>query len=144
MAGMYRDLGKEIIGLCDKQDAATETSMLAALDLLLMHDENGFEKMILAGSTEAAMTRYIDSITWPQALHQKIPDPKADVPAATLAYLSKYKGEGVAADFLVQCEFDEIPQWIKASCLAIQQFCNDAQDEPEPPAPAAAAEPESA
>lgn len=137
MAGLYRDLGKAVICTCDAQDAATTTSIEAALDLVLMHDESGFEKMVLAGTTEAAMRRYLDSITWPQALQQKFPNPKDDVPAATLTYLTKYKGEGVAADFLVQCEFDEIPQWIKESCLAIQKFCTGAKDEPEPPAPVA-------
>jgi len=74
MAGMYRDLGKEIIGTCDKQDAATTANMEAALDLLLMHNQSGFEKMVLSGTTEAAMERYLDSITWPQALQQKFPD----------------------------------------------------------------------
>lgn len=136
MAGLYRDLGKEVICACDAQDVAIKTNMEAALDLVLMHGESGFEKMVLAGTTEAAMERYIDSITWPDALKVKIPDPKTDIPKATQAYLTKYKGEGVAADFLVQCEFDEIPEWIKESCLAIQHFCTGADDNPEPPAPA--------
>jgi len=39
----------------------------------------------------------------------------------------------------VQCQFDEIPQWIKNSCLEIQQFCTADIDEPNPPD--AAAEP---
>jgi len=134
MAGLYRDLGKEVICACDLQDAASKTNMEAALDLVLMHGESGFEKMVLAGTTKAAMERYIDSITWPDALKLKFPDPKIDIPKATQAYLAKYKGEGVAADFLVQCKFDEIPEWIKESCLAIQYFCTGANDSPEPPA----------
>lgn len=137
MVRLYRDLGKQVICACDAQDAAVTANMEAALDLVLMHGESGFERMVLAGTTEVAMERYLDSITWPQALQQKFPNPKTDVPAATMAYLTKYKGEGVAADFLVQCEFDAIPQWIKDSCLAIQQFCTATNDEPEPPAPAA-------
>jgi putative ATP-dependent endonuclease of OLD family len=136
MAGLYRDLGKTVICVCDAQDAAIKANMEAALDLVLMHGENGFEKMVLAGTTEAAMERYIDSITWPDALKLKFPDPKTDIPKATQLYLSKYKGEGAAADFLVQCEFDEIPEWIKESCLAIQHLCTGANDNPEPPVPA--------
>ena len=136
MAGLYRDLGKEVICACDAQDAAIKTNMEAMLDLVLMHGESGFEKMILAGTTEAAMERYIDSVTWPDALKLKFPDPKSDVPKATQAYLAKYKGEWVSADFVVQCAFDEIPEWIKESCLAIQDFCTGVNDNPEPPAPA--------
>lgn len=138
MAGLYRGLGKEVICACDAQDAATTASMEAALDLVLMHGEAGFEQMVLAGTTEAAMERYIDSITWPQALQAQYPNPKNDLANAMKTYLSKYKGEGVAADFLVQCEFDEIPQWIREACLAIQHFCAGEEDEPEPPAPVAA------
>jgi putative ATP-dependent endonuclease of OLD family len=136
MAGLYRGLGKEVICACDAQDAAAKAGMEAALDLVLMHGETGFERLVLAGTTEVAMERYIDSITWPQALQAQYPDPKADLANAMQTYLSKYKGEGVAADFLVQCEFEEIPVWIRESCLAIQQFCaGDEEDEPEPPAP---------
>ena len=75
-----------------------------------MHSESGFERMVLADTTVAAMERYIDSITWPHALWAQFPDPKADLANAMQTYLSKYKGEGVAADFLVQCEFEEIPE----------------------------------
>ncbi|KZL24256.1 ATP-dependent endonuclease [Pseudovibrio sp. Ad37] len=132
MAGLYRGLGKEVICTCDDQDAAVTTDMKAALDLVLMHDEKGFEKMVLAGTTEAAMERYIDSITWPQALQAQFPTPKTDLANAMQAYLSKYKGEGVAADFLVQCEFEEIPEWIRNACLAIQQLCVGEEDDPEP------------
>lgn len=135
MAGLYRGLGKEVICTCDAQDAAVVTNMETALDLVLMHGESGFEKMVLAGTTAAAMERYIDGLVWPEALKGNFPDPKADLANATQAYLSKYKGEGVAADFLVQCEFDEIPEWIRQSCLSIQQFCAGEEDEPEPLVP---------
>ena len=93
--------------------------------------------MVLADTTVAAMERYIDSITWPHALQAQLPDPKADLANAMQTYLSKYKGEGVAADFLVQCEFEEIPEQIREPCLAIQQFCDDPgeDNEPEPLAP---------
>ncbi len=135
MAGLYRGLGKEVICACDAQDAAATANLEAALDLVLMHGESGFEKMVMADTTEAAMERYLDSIMWPQALQAQFPDPKADLANAIRAYLSKYKGEGVAADFLVQCEFEEIPDWIRQSCLAIQQFCaGEEENEPEPQA----------
>ncbi|KAE9627997.1 ATP-dependent nuclease [Parasedimentitalea maritima] len=136
MADLYRGLGKEVICACDAQDPAATTNMEAALDLVLMHGEAGFEQMVLADTTEAAMKRYIDSITWPQALQAQFPDPKADLANAIRTYLSKYKGEGVAADFLVQCEFEEIPEWLRESCLAIQQFCaGEEEDVPEPVLP---------
>lgn len=131
IAGMYRSLGKEVICVCDAQDAAVSANMATELDLVLMHGETGFEKMVLAGTTEAAMERYIDSIVWPQALHAQYPNPKDDIANAMQTYLSKYKGEGVAADFLVQCEFDEIPEWIREACIEIQEFCAGEEDEPE-------------
>ncbi|WP_340160734.1 AAA family ATPase [uncultured Hoeflea sp.] len=135
MAGLYRDLGKEVICACDAQDAAVTANMEAALDVVLMHGEKGFEKMVLAGTTVAAMERYIASITWPEALKAQFPNPNADLANAMQTYLSKYKGEGVAADFLVQCEFEEIPEWIREACLAIQKFCVGEEDEANPPAP---------
>ena len=132
MAELYRGLGKQVICVCDAQDEETQSTLDTALDLVLMHDESGFEQMLLANTTDAAMERFIDSIQWPDALKVKFPDPKAELHNATLSYLRKYKGEGESADFLVQCEFDEIPEWIRNSCLAIQEHCspnNGAEDQ---------------
>lgn len=135
MASLYHGLGKEVICTCDAQDATATANLEAALDLVLMHPESGFERMILAGTTEAAMERYIDNIVWPTALQAQFPDPKAALADAMLTYLSKYKGEGVAADFLVQCQFEEIPEWIRTACLEIQKFCLAEENDTEAPVP---------
>jgi len=133
MAGLYRGLGKKVFCVCDAQDEETQETLNTSLDLVLMHNESGFEKMLLAETTNKAMERFIGSIQWPDALKEKFPDAKVDLYNATLAYLRKYKGEGVSADFLVQCEFDEIPEWIRNSCVAIQEYCspNDGDEEQE-------------
>ena len=45
----------------------------AQVELLLMHEEKGFENMVLKGTTETALKRFAKLIDWPQHLAQKIP-----------------------------------------------------------------------
>lgn len=135
MAVLYKKLGKAALGVCDKQSITDEVSLKAALDLLLMHDQKGFERLLVDGTTDAALERFFDSISWPQALEGKFPDPKADLRNAAFEYFRKHKGEGAAADFLVQCDINEIPEWIREAVAAIQEFCSpkqaDGEEEPD-------------
>lgn len=120
LAGLYRGLGKTVYAVCDKQTAANEAVIKAQVDELFMHSEKGFEDLVLKNTTTDALERFADLLTWPQHLSQKYPDPKADVLNAVCDYLCWAKGNWGLADFLAQCTEDEIPQWIRETCIRIR------------------------
>jgi len=101
MASIYAGLGKEVFCVCDKQDDDAVEKLNDALDLVCMHEEAGFEKMLVKGTKTAALERYLETIDWPASLATKYPNPNENLRKAILAYLTKFKGEGAAADFLV-------------------------------------------
>ncbi|MBK9004915.1 MAG: hypothetical protein IPM41_14000 [Sphingomonadales bacterium] len=55
MAKLFRDLSKRAFALCDKQDAVSQTAIEAEVELLLMHEKNGIEALVLDGTTDAAL-----------------------------------------------------------------------------------------
>ena len=120
---MYRDLGKEVYAICDKQTPEIEAELTSGLDLLLMHEEKGFEQLVVEGTTEEALERFIDLVGWPDALKTKIADPKEDIKKSALLYFRKYKGEGSISDFFTQCTEAEIPEWVRTACVLLKDRC---------------------
>jgi putative ATP-dependent endonuclease of OLD family len=116
---LYRGLGKAVYGICDKQNEESEAKIRAQVDELFMHEERGIEDLVLKNTTEDALNRFSDLLTWPQHLAQQYPDPKADLINALKAYFKNKKGDWGIAEFLAQCTEDEIPQWIRETCIAI-------------------------
>lgn len=112
MAKLYRDLGKRTFAICDKKNNANKSLIEAQVELLLMHEEKGFEAMVLKGTAEAALKRFTKLIDWSQDLAQKYPDPEAQAAAALTDYFAKSKGNWGIADFLAQCSEAEIPEWL--------------------------------
>jgi putative ATP-dependent endonuclease of the OLD family len=132
MAQLYRELGKRTFALCDKQDDVDQIAIEIWVELLLMHEEKGFEDLVLKGTTEAALKRFAKLIKWPQHLAQKYPDPEAQAAAALAEYFAWSKGNWGIADFLAQCGEAEIPEWLRIACLELKEACA--------PAPAAGAD----
>ncbi len=130
----YTGLGKRVFGACDKQTPESKAAIEAEIEYLFMHEEKGFEAMVLKGTTKAAMDRFADTLAWPPHLLAKFPDPKADVETALSDYFGWSKGNWGAADFLAQCTEAEFPQWIRDACKTLKEICD-------PPAPAAPAGP---
>lgn len=126
MAKLYRDLGKRTFAICDKQGDANKDLIEAQVELLLMHEEKGFEAMVLKGTTEAALIRFAKLIDWPQDLAQKYPDPEAQASAALTDYFAKSKGNWGIADFLAQCSEAEIPQWLRDAAVKLEDVCHPA------------------
>ena len=58
MAKLYRDLGKRTFGACDKQTDAIKAAIEAEVEALFMHEEHGFEDLVLKNTTPAALTRF--------------------------------------------------------------------------------------
>ncbi|PWB84504.1 MAG: ATP-dependent endonuclease [Methylocystaceae bacterium] len=123
MAKLYRDLGKRAFAICDKQSDPNKALIEAQVELLLMHEEKGFEAMVLKGAMEAALKRFTKVIDWPQDLAQKYPDPEAQAAAALTDYFAKSKGNWGIADFLAQCSEAEIPRWLRDAAVKLKDAC---------------------
>lgn len=140
MAKLYRDLGKQTFSICDKQSATQKALIEAEVEILLMHDENGFEDLVLKNTTDNALKRFAKLIEWPSHLTAKYPDPEAAAPVALREYFEWTKANWGIADFLVQCGEAEIPQWLRDACTALTVFCaptpNVAAGHPVPDTPA--------
>jgi len=121
MAKLYRELGKLTFAICDKQDDANKALIEAQVELLLMHEEKGFEAMVLKGTTDAALQRFAKLIDWPQDLAQKYSDPGAQAAASLGDYFAKSKGNWGIADFLAQCSEAEIPQWLRDAAVKLKE-----------------------
>ncbi len=122
LAILYSSLGKEVYALCDKQTDSDKQSIEDVVLKLFMHDEKGFEDLVLNNTTEEAMFRYAESIKWPEKVTIKYPNPEAEIKKALRLYFKNKKAEKVIAEFLVQCEENEIPEWIKSTCIAIKEL----------------------
>lgn len=127
---LYRGLGKTIYAVCDNQTAANEAAIRAQVDELFMHAEKGIEDLVLKNTTAAALKRFADLLVWPQHLAAKYPDPKANVVNAVGEYFGWAKGKWGIADFLAQCNEDEIPEWMRETCIRIRELSQSPSEEP--------------
>ena len=124
LAKLYTSLGKRVFGLCDKQDTAAEAAIADEVEALFMHEEHGFEALVLKNTTEDALQRYAADVDWPEHLQLKHPVPKNDVHSA-LADLFKWgKANWIAADFLAQCSEAEIPGWLRDKAAELKTLCD--------------------
>ena len=123
MAQLYRGLGKLVFAICDKQDEDSKTLIEAQVELLLMHDESGFEDLVLKGTTAEALRRFAGLIDWPQHLKEKYAAPESQPVDALKDYFSWAKGNWGIADFIAQCSEAEIPEWIRQACVGLREVC---------------------
>ena len=128
LATLYSSLGKEVYAFCDKQDDANKEAIEAEVDQLFMHEEKGFEDLMLKNTTEEAMSRYAEDIEWPDKVTKKYPEPEKELFKALRMYFKGKKAEKVAAEFLVQCEENEIPEWLKETCIKIRQLFDEIEE----------------
>lgn len=122
-SSFYKSLEKRVFAVCDKQTDAHKDKIEKTVEKLFMHDEDGFEQLVLKGTTKVAIDRFIDVLEWPQHLKTKFPDPKSDPANALMDYFSWSKGNWGIADFLAQCDETEIPEWIKNTCSNVRSLC---------------------
>lgn len=123
MARLYSELGKTVFAVCDKQDAAHQIKINGEVQLLLMHEETGFEDLVLKNTTEDALKRFADLIEWPPHLLDKYPEPKVSAASAISEYFGWAKANWGIADFLAQCSLDEIPDWLKEASKSLTAEC---------------------
>ena len=123
MARLYRELGKQTFALCDQQTPEHKALIDAEVELTLMHQETGFEDLVLKNTTDAALTRFARLLDWPPHLLAKYPQPEASACAALGEYFGWTKGSWGIADFLAQCAEDEIPEWLRNACTSLVEAC---------------------
>jgi len=123
LANLYSELGKEVYAVCDKQDQESKNEIEEGVDQLFMHQEDGFEDLVLNNTTTEAIERFIDLLDWPPHLLQEFPNPKEDPYNSLFEYFKWSKGNWGIADFLSQCSEDEIPAWIKETCIELKEIC---------------------
>lgn len=123
LAKLYRDLGKRTFAICDKQAEDHKALIEAQVEMLFMHDEKGFEDLILTYTTEDALKRFAQLIDWPPHLKAKYPTPEAQAKAALSEYFGWAKANWGVADFLSQCSEAEIPEWLRKVCISLKESC---------------------
>jgi len=128
MAKLYRELGKRTFAICDKQGDENKDLIEAQVELLLMHEEKGFEDLVLKNTTNDALRRFTKLIDWPGHLKAKYEEPEAAAYDALSEYFGWTKANWGVADFLAQCTEEEIPQWLRDACSALKNECT-----PSPP-----------
>ena len=128
MAKLFRELGKRVFAMCDKQDSEHQTLIEAQVDVLLMHDEKGFEDLVLKDTSNDALARFARLIDWPPHLAIKYPDIEASTHAALRDYFSGAKANWGIADFLAQCSEAEIPKWLRDACIRLATACTPTPD----------------
>ena len=128
---MYRSLGKHVYAACDKQSAEETASIKAQVDDLFMHSEKGFEDLVVKNTTLDALQRFAAGVTWPQHLLAQYPTPWSDavLPKAVGEYFRWTKGAASIAEFLTQCEEDDIPQWIRDCCIRLRGLAQPVTDQ---------------
>ena len=129
MAKLYRELGKQTFAICDKQKMGNKVLIEAEVELLLMHEEKGFEDLVLKNTTDEALKRFTKLIDWPPHLTAKYPDPEAQSMEALNEYFGWTKANWGVADFLAQCSEEEIPDWLREACKSLKEICESVPDE---------------
>jgi putative ATP-dependent endonuclease of the OLD family len=123
LGALYCRLGKRTFGVCDKQSDEGKAAIEAEVEQLFMHEEKGFEDLVLKNTKQGALEPFSDAVEWPPHLRTKYPDPKADLVAAIRDYFAWSKGDWGIADFLAQCAEAEMPEWIRNTCASPKQLC---------------------
>lgn len=125
---LFRKLGKRVFAICDKQESENKDLIEAQVDVLLMHDEKGFEDLVLKNTTEDALTRFAKLIDWPTHLVAEYPDTEASIYVALREYFTWTKANWGIADFLAQCSEAEIPKWLRDACIRLATACTPTSD----------------
>jgi putative ATP-dependent endonuclease of OLD family len=124
----FRDLGKTVFAVYDKQaDAAKATQIKASIDYPYEAPTKGFEALILNETGEAALRRFaamlVNEGEWPGHLAAQTPQPAtplADLRDALRKYLGWAKGSGGAADLLGLCTQAEMPATVRGVLASIK------------------------
>jgi putative ATP-dependent endonuclease of OLD family len=134
LAEYFRALGKNVYAVFDGQSPESRAAITAATDDVFECPEKGFEALIVNHSGESALRRFALAVVaagrWPPHMAASAPSPTmpADkLRAALRAFFIDKKGEGAAAEFLVQCDRSEMPAFIVRTALRMREIVWPAQ-----------------
>lgn len=125
LSDLYKNIGKQVFAICDKQDDIQKNQIENAVNRLFMHQYKGFENLIIENTTEEALKRFFKEIDWPAKLLSKYPSPENNIKNAMSDYFREKKGDGAVADFLLQCDENEIPEWLRETCISLKKQCKE-------------------
>lgn len=125
MAQLYRELGKQVFVICDKQTDENKNLIKAQAQVLLMHDEVGFEDLVLRGVASSAINRFSKKTDWPPHLREQ---KETDVNGALKKYFTHAKGNGAISDLLAECNEQEMPEWIRDAALKLKEICKQGSE----------------
>jgi putative ATP-dependent endonuclease of OLD family len=128
IAAMYASLGKRVFAACDNQSPESRAEIEAKVETLFMHDESSLEKLVLKNSANDALDRFSKLIAWPTHITEKV-HIDTDLPEALRLYFNWAKGNWGVADFLAQCNQDEMPEWVRQTCASLRELCENASVE---------------
>jgi len=128
---LYKSLGKITYTLCDAQEQERSDLLNQESDIHFEHNESGIEKLVMNNTTDTALLRFAQNIDFPQHIVDRFPDIASEYKPALEKYFNDGKGQGVLADYLLSCEVDEIPEWIKAVCRALKDAVEPPQQNEE-------------
>jgi putative ATP-dependent endonuclease of the OLD family len=131
LAKLYGSLGKTVYAVCDSQTPESQKAIEGQVAKLFMHGESDLEKLVLKNTPKVAMERFIDALQGPPHLKSKYADPKASAAAFLADYFDWSKGNWGMAEFLSQCSEEEIPEWIRQTCLSLRDLCQPPKAETE-------------
>lgn len=117
----FKGFGKTVYAVFDKQDDEALAVIKTCVDMPFEASEKGFEKVILNGSDEVTLKRYALNVVtageWPQHLDGIKPNDAMQIEElkdSLFRFFKNRKGEGVIADFIVQCNEAELSEHIKS------------------------------
>ena len=122
LCNLYKSLDKTVFAICDKRSKEDEALMRSRTDELFMHSERGFEDLVLNNTTTEALQRFAALVTWPDHLVKIYPRPYDNAAEALGEYFRWSKGNWGIAEFLSQCEEEEIPQWLRDCCEKLVEY----------------------
>ena len=123
LGDFYGALGKSVFAVCDRQSDEKEELLGRSVDVLLMHDEKGFESLVLNNTSDHACERFVRGLDLPPHLNGKYARVEGNERAILRDYFAWSKGTHGIADFLCQCEESEIPTWIRDACVRLRRAC---------------------
>jgi len=128
ISAMYVTLGKRVFAACDKQSAEDQERIENEVEELFMHDESSMENLVLKESALEAFERFSDVVDWPIHITNAV-DVENEPINAFRKYFSWSKGNWGIAEFLAQCDEDEMPEWVRGTCASLKQLCEDSSAE---------------
>jgi putative ATP-dependent endonuclease of OLD family len=123
LSRLYKDLNKEVYTVCDMQTEENLQKIEPHVQTIFMHNEKGFEDLILENTTTDALERFANLLVWPKYILSKYPDPILESKEALRDYFKNKKAEWAIVDFIAQCFEPEIPDFLKNTCRELKAIC---------------------